>query len=99
MAFGHFLLGLSQFQGHGSWLLCEVTLSVGDTTLNMIIFSVVTTLSCSTLISNSLIISVRHKSATTFPIAISFPLLSLLICFHILTNTKSIHITSKYYHS
>ena len=27
MAFGHFLFGHSQFQGHGSWLVCEVALS------------------------------------------------------------------------
>jgi hypothetical protein len=47
------------------------------TTLNMI-FSVVTTLSCSTLNFNSLIISVRHKCATTFPTTMSL-LLSLLI--------------------
>ena len=27
MAFGHFSFGLSQFHGHGSWLVCEVALS------------------------------------------------------------------------
>ena len=25
--FGHFLFGLSQFHGHGSWLMCEATLN------------------------------------------------------------------------
>ena len=31
MALGHFSFGLSQFHGHGSWLMCEVALgrSVG----------------------------------------------------------------------
>ena len=68
------------------------------TTLNMI-FSVVTTLSYSTLLFNSLIISVRHKCATTFPTATSFLLLSLLGFFHILTNTEFVHVTFTYYHS
>ena len=27
MAFGHFLRGLSQCHGHGSWLVCEVALN------------------------------------------------------------------------
>jgi hypothetical protein len=67
--------GLSQFHDHGSWFVCEVALS----TLKMI-FSVVTTLSCSTLIFYSLIINVRHKCVATFPTATSFRLLSLLIC-------------------
>ena len=75
----------------GSWLPTYLA------TLNMI-FSVVTTLSCSTLIFNSLIISVRHKCATTFPTTMSL-LLSLLIFFHILTNTKFVHVTSTYYHN
>jgi hypothetical protein len=26
-AIGHFSVGLSQFHGHGSWLMCEVALS------------------------------------------------------------------------
>ena len=26
MAFAHFAFGLSQFRGHGSWLVCEVAL-------------------------------------------------------------------------
>ena len=26
IAFGHFSFGLSQFHGHGSWLVCEVAL-------------------------------------------------------------------------
>jgi hypothetical protein len=60
-------------------------------------FSVVITLLCSTLIFNSLIVSVRHKCAGTFPIATSFPLLSLLIFFH--TNTKFVHVIFTYYHS
>ena len=69
------------------------------TTLNMI-FSVVTTLSCATLISNSLVISVRHKCAVTFPSTTSFLLLSLLVFLvHILTNTKFVHVTSTHYHS
>ena len=29
MAFGHFLFGLSQFHGHGSWIVCEVALIYG----------------------------------------------------------------------
>ena len=66
---------------------------------NSTTFSVFTTLSYSTLIFNSLMISVRHKCAATFPIATSFLLLSLLIFFHILTNTEFVHITSTYYHS
>ena len=65
------------------------------TTLNMI-FSVVITLSFATLIVNSLIISVRHKCAATFPTATSFLLLSLLVFSHILTNTKFVHVTSTY---
>jgi hypothetical protein len=28
-AFGHFSFGLSQFHGHGSWLVCEVVLISG----------------------------------------------------------------------
>ena len=28
MAFGHFLCKLSQFHGHGSWLVCQVALSL-----------------------------------------------------------------------
>ena len=27
-AFGHFSFGLSQFHGHGSWLVCEVALKL-----------------------------------------------------------------------
>ena len=65
----------------------------------LIIFSVVTTISCSPLIFNSLIINVRHKCAATFLTATSFLLLSLMFFFHILTNTKSMHVTSMYYHS
>ena len=64
-----------------------------------IIFSVVTTLSCSTLIFNSLIISVRHKCSGNFPTAASFLLLSLSVFFNIFTNTKFVHVTSIYYHS
>ena len=67
--------------------------------LCLIIFCVVTTLSCSTLILNYLMISVRHKCVTTFPTATLFFLLSLLILFHIFTNTKFVHVTSTYYHS
>jgi hypothetical protein len=33
-----------------------------------------------------------------FPINTSFLLLSLLIFFHILTNTKFVHVTFAYYH-
>jgi hypothetical protein len=44
----------------------------------LIVFSVVTTLSCSTVNFNSLIISVRHKCITTFPTTMSLLLLSLL---------------------
>jgi len=65
----------------------------------LIIFSVVATLSCSTLIINSLIISVTHKCVVTFPTATSFLLLSLLNFPHILTNPKIMHVTSRYYHS
>jgi hypothetical protein len=28
MAFGHFSFGLTQFHGHGSWLVCEVALNI-----------------------------------------------------------------------
>ena len=63
------------------------------------VFGVVTTLSCSTLNFNYLTMSVRHKCATTFPTTMSFLLLSLLIFFHILTNTKFVHVISTYYHS
>ena len=45
-----------------------------------IILSVVTTLSCSILIFNALIISVRHKCTVTYPTATSFLLVSLLNC-------------------
>ena len=48
---------------------------------NWHIFKVVTTLSWSTLIFNSFIISVIHECTTTFPIAISFLLLSWLYLF------------------
>ena len=65
----------------------------------LITFSVVTTLSCSTIIFNYLIISVRHKCVATFPTATSFLLLSLLKKIHILTNTKFVHVISTYYHS
>ena len=65
----------------------------------MIIFSVVTTLSCSKLIFHSLMIRVRYKCAATFSTATSFLLISLLIFFHILTNTKFVHVTFTYYHS
>ena len=51
-----------------------------------IIFSVVTTLSCSTLIFNSLIISVRHKCTANFPTATSFLLLLLLTFFSYLVQ-------------
>jgi hypothetical protein len=52
----------------------------------LIVFSVVTTLSCSTLNFNSLIISLRHKCAITFPTTMSLLLLSLLIFFfHIIS--------------
>ena len=54
---------------------------------------------CSTLIFNSLIITVRHKCSGTFPSTTSFLLTSLSIFFHIFTNTKSVHITSTYHHS
>jgi hypothetical protein len=43
-------------------------------------------------IFNYLIIDVRHKCAATFPTATSFLLSSLLIVYHILTNTKVVHI-------
>ena len=74
------------------------------TTLNMIfgcliILSVITTLSCLILIFNSLMISVRHECTATFHVATSFLLLSLLVFFHIFTNTKFVHVTSTYYHS
>jgi hypothetical protein len=65
----------------------------------LIVFSVVNTLSCSTLNFNSLIFSVGHKCATTSPITMSLLLLSLLIFFHMLTNTKFVYVTSIYYHS
>ena len=63
------------------------------------IFSVVTTLPCSTLIFNSLIISVRHKYAITFPIVTSYFLSQLLYFYHILINTKFVHVAFTYYHS
>jgi hypothetical protein len=53
----------------------------------LIVFSVVTTLSCSTLNFNSLIISVTHKCATTYPTTMSLLLLSLLISCHIIRIT------------
>jgi hypothetical protein len=64
--------------------------------LNM--FSVVTTLPYSTLIFDSLTIlmSVRHKCAATFPTA-TFRIISFFA--HILTNTKFKYVTSTYYHS
>ena len=65
----------------------------------LIIFSVVTTLSCSTLILNSSIISVRHKYAATFSTTTSFLLLLLLKKFNIFIDTKFAHVTSTYYHS
>ena len=68
-------------------------------TILNIIFSVVTTLSWSTLTFNSLIISVRLKCAATFPTTTSFLLLSLLVFSHILTNPKFVHVTSTHYHS
>ena len=78
----------------------KITISIINMIFSvLIIFSVVTTLSCSTLIFNSLIISVRHKCAATFLTATSFLLLLLLIFFHILTNTKFVHVTPTYYHS
>ena len=33
-AFGHFSFGLSQFHGHGSWLVCEVALLASLTSMN-----------------------------------------------------------------
>ena len=55
----------------------------------LIVFSVVSTLSCSTLIFNSLINSVRHECAVTFPTTTSFLLLSLLIFFTSLLTLNS----------
>ena len=70
--------------------------SIGSfvTTLNKV-SSVVYTLPCSTRISNSLTISVRHKCVATFPTATS---LIVSFFFHILTITKFKHVTSTYYH-
>ena len=65
----------------------------------LIIFSVVTTLWCSTLIFSSLIISDRDKCAATIPSATSFLLLPLLIFFYILTSDKFVHVTSTHYHT
>ena len=45
------------------------------------------------------IISLRHKCAITFPTTMSLLLLSLLIFFQILTNTKFVHVTFTYYHN
>ena len=64
--------------------------------LCLIIFSVVTTLFCSTLIINFLTISVRIQARRCD----KFLLSSLLfLVFHILTNTKFKHVTPTYYHS
>jgi hypothetical protein len=60
-------------------------------------FSVVTTLPCSTLIYNSLTISVGHKCVVTFPTVTS--LIMSFFVFHIFTNIKFVHVTSPYYHS
>ena len=60
----------------------------------MIIFDVVTTEPCSTLIFNSLKISVRRLLEDMLDFSFY-----LVIFFHILTNTKLKHVTSTYYHS
>ena len=59
---------------------------------SVVIFDVVTTLPCSSLIFNSLIISSRRYAGI---LLLSF----LFWCFHILTNTKFKYVTSTYYHS
>ena len=33
-AFGHFVFGLSDFHGHGSWLMCEAALSLSNLDVN-----------------------------------------------------------------
>ena len=94
-------------QGKATQCLLYETRSEGENPINytkydiqfLIVFSVVTTLPRSTLNFDSLIISVRHKCATTFSTIMSPLLLSLLIIFHILINTKFVHVTSTYYHS
>jgi len=58
------------------------------------IFSVVT-LPCSTLILNSLTISIRDKYAAIFPTTTSI----IIYIFRIFTNTKLKMVTSTYYHS
>ena len=60
-----------------------------------IIFNIVTTISCLTLILKALKISVRRFARRY----VRFLFLSLLNVIHILTNTKSKHVTITYYHS
>ena len=79
-----------------SWFFLRTTPMISGPTTNtlsyhytkydllcLIIFSIVITLSCSTLIFNSLIISVGDECVATFLVATSFLLLSLLTLFFI----------------